>query len=78
MAAHNGGPELIAEGKQDLDVGAAINDNDVLMDIAVELAEGTWDGGNTYTLESVLRVDATNVDAYLAGDYEACGFAIEQ
>lgn len=73
----DGGAELIAEGKQDLDVGASIDDNDMLMDISVALAEGTWDGGDTYTLDAVMRVDATNVDAYLAGDFEACRFAAE-
>ena len=73
----DGGAELIAEGKQDLDVGASIDDNDMLMDISVALAEGTWDGGNTYTLEAVMRVDASNVDAYLAGDMEACRFSAE-
>lgn len=73
----DGGPELIKEGKQDLDVGASITDNDVLMDIALELAEGTWEGGDTYTLDHVLRVDASNVDAYLSGDMDVCSFAIE-
>jgi len=73
----DGGPELIKEGKQDLDVGASIADNDQLIDVAVQLAEGTWDGGDTYTLTAVLRVDADNVDAYLAGDLEKCSFSIE-
>jgi len=66
------GPELIKEGKQDLDVGASILDNDIMIDIAVALAEGTWDGGSTYTLTAVMAVDADNIDAYLAGDYEPC------
>lgn len=73
----DGGPELIKEGKQDLDVGASITDNDQLIDISVQLAEGTWDGGDTYTLDAVMRVDSENVDAYLAGDYKKCSFAIE-
>lgn len=72
------GPELIKAGKQDLDVGASITDNDQIMDIAVKLATDTWDGGNTYTLDAVMRVDASNIDAYLAGDYAACSFAIEK
>lgn len=74
----DGGAELIKEGKQDLDVGASIQDNDQLVDIAVKLATDTWDGGKTYTLDSVMRIDASNVDAYLAGDFEACSFAIEK
>jgi ABC-type sugar transport system substrate-binding protein len=73
----DGGAELIKEGKQDLDVGAAIEDNSVMMDIALALAEDTWDGGDTYVLDRVLRIDATNVDAYLAGDTQACSYAIE-
>lgn len=73
----DGGPELIKEGKQDLDVGASILDNDKIMDIAVELATDTWNGGNSYTLDSVMRVDAENVDSYLAEDFAACSFAIE-
>lgn len=73
----DGGPELIKDGKQDLDVGASITDNDQLIDISVDLAEGTWDGGKTYTLDAVMRVDAMNVDAYLEGNYEDCKFAIE-
>ncbi|MEG1061540.1 MAG: sugar ABC transporter substrate-binding protein, partial [Oscillospiraceae bacterium] len=63
------GPELIADGKQDLDVGASITDNDYMIDIAVMLAEGTWTGGDTYTLTSVMAVDTTNIQDYLAGNY---------
>lgn len=74
----DGGPQLIKEGKQDLDVGASILDNDQIMDIAVELATGTWDGGNTYTLDAVMRVDSSNVDSYLTGDFAACSFAIKE
>lgn len=74
----DGGAELIKEGKQDLDVGASILDNDQIIDIAVALATDTWEGGDTYTLTSVMRVDATNVDAYLAGDLAACGFSAEE
>ena len=73
----DGGAELIAEGKQDLDVGASIEDNKVLMDISVALAEGTWDKGKTYTLDAVMRVDASNVQEYLSGNYEACRFSAD-
>ena len=74
----DGGADLIKAGKQDLDVGASILDNDQIIDIAVALATDTWDGGDTYTLDAVMRVDASNVDAYLDGDYEACAFSIDK
>lgn len=73
----DGGPQLIKDGKQDLDVGASILDNDRMVDIAVQLATDTWDGGKAYTLDAVMRVDRNNVDAYLADDFAACSFSIK-
>ena len=71
----DGGAELIAEGKQDLDVAAAISVNQDIIDIAVQLVEGTYTGDRKNVAQGVMRVDATNVDKYLSGDQAACLFA---
>lgn len=71
----DGGAELIAEGKQDLDVAAAISVNQDIIDIAVQLVEGTYTGERKNVAQGVMRVDATNVDKYLSGDQAACLFA---
>lgn len=71
----DGGAELIAEGKQDLDVAAALSVNQDIIDIAVQLTEGTYTGDRKNVAQGVMRVDATNVDKYLSGDQAACLFA---
>lgn len=73
----DGGGERIAEGKQDLDVGAAISENKALIDFSVQLTEGTYQGDRVFYAPGVMRVDATNADSYVAGDLDACVFSAE-
>lgn len=71
----DGGAELIAQGKQDLDVGAALAVNQELVDISVALVEGKYEGDRSHVAKGVMGVDATNVEQYLAGNTDACLFA---
>ncbi len=73
----DGGGERIAEGKQDLDVGAAISENKALIDFSVQLTEGTYQGDRIFYAPGVMRVDATNADKYVAGDLDACVYSAE-
>lgn len=73
----DGGGERIAEGKQDLDVGTSLPDFDQMIDLSIDLVNDTWEGGDTYVVDGVMRVDATNADAYVAGDLDACKFVAE-
>lgn len=73
----DGGGERIAEGKQDLDVGSSLPDFDQVIDLSVMLVEGTWNGGNTYVVDGVMRVDKTNADKYVAGDLAGCRYSAE-
>lgn len=74
----DGGGELIAEGKQDLDVGAAISENKSLIDFSVQLKEGTYEGDRIYYAPGVMRVDASNADEYVAGNLDACLYNSEE
>lgn len=74
----DGGGELIAEGKQDLDVGAAISENKALIDFSVQLKEGTYQGERIYYAPGVMRVDASNAAEYVAGNLEVCLYNSEE
>jgi ABC-type sugar transport system substrate-binding protein len=63
------GVQRVKDGTQSLTVGTNIADNGQMVDVAVAMAEGTFKEKAHY-LDPVYAVDATNVDAYLAGKSE--------